>query len=153
MFDGELGSVIALFAAIAALIAYINQRSKSRIKANASPFQLKRMPGKGESQPEGSDLEEWNFPQSTYESAPPSSSPVSLPYLETMPIQTYASAVSAGPSYQEIAAPAEHVEWRTARPSRRPHPRLGTQERLRESIITMTILGPCRALAPFQERE
>jgi|688.fasta_scaffold115745_3 hypothetical protein len=158
MFDVELASVVAIFAGIAALIAYINERSKRKIKTSTKPFVLKKMPGSIESQPQGSDLEEWNFPQPTAESRAPSPS-VSIPeapptvFVPIAATPAYASPLYTGQSYQEIASPKPDAPQRTPKGARTPHPRLGTQAHLRESIVTMTILGPCRALAPFQDRE
>lgn len=158
MFDGELASVVAIFAGIAALIAYINERTKRKIKTNAKPFILKKMPGSVDSQPQGSDLEEWNFPQPSDETSAPSPSatipetpsPVFIPSTAT---PAYVSPLYTGKSYQEIASPQAETDRRTPKGARAAHPRLGTHAHLRESIVTMTILGPCRALAPFQERE
>jgi hypothetical protein len=158
MFDLELASVVAIFAGIAALIAYINERTKRKIKTNAKPFILKKMPGSDDSQPQGSDLEEWNFPQPSDRSSAPSPgasvpetpAPVFAPPTAT---PAYVSPLYTGKSYQEIASPQSDAAPRTPKGVRVAHPRLGTHAQLRESIVTMTILGPCRALAPFQERE
>jgi hypothetical protein len=158
MFDVELASVVAIFAAIAALIAYINERSKRKIKTSTKPFVLKKMPGSIESQPQGSDLEEWNFPQPTAESRPPSPS-VSTPeappivFVPIAATPAYTSPLYTGSSYQEIASPQPNAPQRTPKGMRTAHPQLGTQAHLREAIVTMTILGPCRALAPFRDRE
>ena len=158
MFDVELVSVVAIFAGIAALIVYINERSKRKIKTSTKPFILKKMPGGIESQPQGSDLEEWNFPQPTDESRAPSpnvSKPEASPTVLVPAAETaaYASPLYSGTSYQEIATTQPDAPRRTPKGTRAPHPRLGTQANLRAAIVTMTILGPCRALAPFRERE
>ncbi len=158
MFDIELASVVAIFAGIAALIAYINERSKRKIKTSTKPFILKKMPGSIESQPQGSDLEEWNFPQPTTKSRVPSPSlpipeappPVFVPIAAT---PAYSSPLYTGQSYQEIALTQPDAPQRTPTGTRTAYPRLGTQANLRAAIVTMTILGPCRALAPFRERE
>jgi hypothetical protein len=158
MFDVEFASVVAIFAGIAALIAYIKKRSKRRIKISTKPFILKKMPGGVESQPQGPDLEEWNFPQPTAESRTPFPS---VPIPEAPPTvfapvaatPAYASPLYTGNNYQEIASPQLEVPQRTSRGTRTAHPRLGTQASLREAIVTMTILGPCRALVPFRDRE
>jgi hypothetical protein len=158
MFDVELTSVIAIFAGIAALIAYINKRSKRKIKTSTKPFVLKKMPGSIESQPQGSDLEEWNFPQPTAESRAPSpsvpkpeaSSTVFVPVAETA---AYASPLYTGTSYQEIATTQPDAPKRTPKGTRTAHPRLRSQTHLRVAIVTMTILGPCRALDPFRNQE
>lgn len=158
MFDVELVSVIAIFAGIAVLIAYINERSKRKIKTSTKPFVLKKMPGSIESQPQGPDLEEWNFPQPTAESRTPSQS-VSIPeapptvWAPTAATPAFASPLYTGSSYQEIASLQPDTPQRTLKGMRTAHPRLGTQANLRQAIVTMTILGPCRALAPFRERE
>lgn len=158
MFDLELSSIVAIFAGIAALIAYINKRSKRQIKTSSKPFVLKKMPGSSESTAQGSDLEEWNFPQPTYEtSAPPSrgSNPESPPpiFAPTTLTPAFASPLYSGQSYQEIAPQQAEAPRHTPKGGRAAHSRLGTHADLRESIVTMTILGPCRAMAPFQERE
>jgi len=159
MFDGEFASVIAIFAGIAALIAYIYERAKRRIKTNTPPIRLKKMSGNDASQAQGSELAEWNFPQPAYDSMEPSPAtpaPVFTPTPVTTPgsAQAYTGAVSAGSSYQSLTNPPQtQPNWRTTKSSRTPYPRLGTRVQLRESIVTMTILGPCRALAPFQDRE
>jgi len=158
MFDVELVSVVAIFAGIAALIVYINERSKRKIKTSAKPFVLKKMPGSLEKPPQGPDLEEWNFPQPTAESRTPSQS-VSIPeapptvWVPTAATPAYASPLYTGSSYQEIASPQPDAPKRTPKGMYAAHPRLGTQANLRQAIVTMTILGPCRALAPFRERE
>jgi hypothetical protein len=158
MFDVELVSVVAIFAGIAALIAYINERSKRKIKTSTKPFVLKKMPGRIESQPQGPDLEEWNFPQPTAESRKPSPSapiPEAPPtvWVPTAATTAYASPLYTGSSYQEIASPQPDAPQRTPKGTRVMHPKLGTQAQLRQAIVTMTILGPCRALAPFRDRE
>jgi hypothetical protein len=158
MFDIELASVVAIFAGIAALIAYINERSKRKIKTSTKPFILKRMPGGKETQSQGSDLEEWNFPQPATESRAPSPSvpvpdappPVFVPIAAT---PAYSSPLYTGQSYQEIASTQPDAPQRTPTGTRTAYPRLGTQANLRSAIVTMTILGPCRALSPFQDRE
>ena len=158
MFDAELASVVAIFAGIAALIAYIKERSTRKIKISTKPFILKKMPGGVDSQPQGSDLEEWNFPQPTADSRTPFPS-VPIPeapptvFVPIAATPAYASPLYTGNSYQEIASPQPEAPQRTPRGTRTAHPRLGTQARLREAIVTMTILGPCRALAPFRDRE
>ncbi len=158
MFDIELASVVAIFAGIAALIAYINERSKRKIKTSTKPFILKKMPGSIESQPQGLDLEEWNFPQPTAESKVPSPS-VSIPeapptvFVPIAATPAYSSPLYTGQSYQEIASTQPDAPRRTPTGTRAAHPRLGTQANLRAAIVTMTVLGPCRALAPFQDRE
>lgn len=158
MFDVELVSVVAIFAGIAALIVYINERSKRKIKTSTKPFILKKMPGGIESQPQGSDLEEWNFPQPTAESRTPFPSP-SIPeapptvFVPTATTPAYTSPLYTGQSYQEIASPQPAAPQRTPKGLRTTHPRLRNQAHLREAIVTMTILGPCRALAPFRDRE
>lgn len=158
MFDVELVSVIAIFAGIAALIVYINERSKRKIKTSTKPFILKKMPGSVEPHKQGSDLEEWNFPKPTTESRDPSSN-VPIPdasptiFVPEAVTPAYASPLYTGTSYQEIALTQPDTPQRTPMGTRRAHPRLGTQANLRAAIVTMTILGPCRALAPFQERE
>lgn len=166
MFDIELASVVAIFAGIAALIAYINERTKRKINTSGQPFKLKKMPGKDATSPQGSDLEEWNFPQSTdeippipSEVPPPRSAPVSIAKstpgasASSAPIPAYASASFNGPNYKEIVAQPEHTAGRTPKERETVHPRLGNVAQLREAIVTMTILGPCRALAPFKDRE
>jgi len=162
MFDIELASVVAIFAGIAALIAYINERAKRKIKTSDKPFKLKKISGNDASAPQGSDLEEWNFPQPTYEAPPipsedlpPRSTPASTPsaWANSAPIPAYAAAPFTGPSYQEIAAQPEHAIGRMPKGRQTLHPRFGNAAQLREAIVTMTILGPCRALEPFKERE
>lgn len=158
LFDLELSSVVAIFAGIAALIAYINQRSKRKIKTSSKPFVLKKMPGHVEPSPQGSDLEEWNFPQPTYETSAPASrtsTPEATPTIFTPTTLTsaFASPLYSGQSYQEIDPQQAEAPRRTPKGDRAAHPRLGTHADLRASIVTMTILGPCRALAPFDERE
>lgn len=162
MFDIELASVVAIFAGIAALIAYINERTKRKIKTSGQPFKLKKMPGNDAPQPQGSDLEEWNFPQPSYDEVPPippeASTPRATPAstsstsATSVSIPAYASTPFTGPRYQEIVTQPELVR-RTPKGRQSSHPKLGTPEQLREAVVTMTILGPCRALAPFQERE
>jgi hypothetical protein len=158
MFDIELASVVAIFAGIAALIAYINERSKRKIKTSTKPFILKKMSGSVEPQTQGSDLEEWNFPQPTAESRIPSPS-VSIPeapptvFVPIAATPAYSSPLYTGQRYQELASTQPDAPRRTPTGTRRAHPRLGTQANLRAAIVTMTILGPCRALAPFQDRE
>ena len=158
MFDVELVSVVAIFAGIAALIVYINERSKRKIKTSTKPFILKKMPGGIEPQSQGSDLEEWNFPKPTTESRAPSPN-VPIPdasptiFVPVTATPAYASPLYTGTSYQEIALTQPDAPRRTPTGARTAHSRLGTQANLRAAIVTMTILGPCRALAPFQDRE
>jgi hypothetical protein len=165
MFDLEFSSIVAIFAGIAALIAYINKRSKRQIKTSSKPFVLKKMPGHVEPSPQGSDLEEWNFPQPTYETPQPTyetsapASRTSIPeapptiFAPTTLTPAFASPLYSGQSYQEIAPQQAEVPRHMPKGDRAAHPRLGTHADLRASIVTMTILGPCRALAPFHERE
>jgi len=135
MFDYELTSVIAIFAGIAALIAYIRERTKQRIKTNGQPFKLKKMSGAQETSDEQSSLDNWHFPQ---------------------PTETH---VKAHPrSHSKVNNRVQdniknHAIGRT--PHKRPsaNARFGTRAKLREAIVTMTVLGPCRSLAPYQERE
>lgn len=142
MFDAELTSVIAIFAVIAALIVYISERSKRKLKTSTNPLKLKKMPGTSDnSQTESSqpsfDLQEWNFPQ------PSDSTPSILTSPETVMPQA--------PSGQ--SAPKAQSDWRTPHSvSRRPRG-VATRTQLRETIRNMAILGPCRAHAPFQDRD
>lgn len=140
MFDAELTSVIAIFAAIAALIVYISERSKRRLKTSASPLKLKKMPGTPdsaqiESTLPSADLEEWNFPKPGIPSSAASASP----------------DLATNQTHSPHPAPKEQSDWRTPRSiSQRPKG-LATRAQLRETMVNMTILGPCRARAPFQD--
>jgi len=159
MFDYELTSVIAIFAGIAALIAYISERAKRRIKASGQPFKLKKMPRAQDATIEQSSLEDWYFPQPSQDKSQPSElnnqaaateippSPASSPDAS---LQQYEAT---HPAYREIENVVEHSFGRTPHKHNVAHSRFGTRARLREAIITMTVLGPCRALTPHQERE
>lgn len=152
MFDGDLTSVVAIFAGIAALIAYISQRAKRKLNTNGQVLKLKKMSGSVTSQPQGSGLEEWNFPQPADDTTRPST--IELPSAPVL-ISTSAQAKPTpnSPTYQEIAPSLKHANRRTPKNTGVNYPRLGTRGQLKDSIVTMTILGPCRALAPFQDRE
>ena len=154
MFDGELVSAIALFAGLAALIVYINERSKRRLKTNASPIKLKKMSGNQHASQEASaqetsaqstDLQEWNFPQPTSEK--PKVAPVA-PEVHSTP-----GVYSTPGGYSTSTPPLLHAKERTPNRPQARQTQLGTRAKLRESIVTMTILGPCRALEPFKDRE
>lgn len=159
MFDYELTSVIAIFAGIAALIAYISERAKRRIKASGQPFKLKKMPRPQDAAIEQSSLEDWYFPQPSHDKSQPSelnnqaaateipSSPASNPDAS---LQQYEAT---HPTYRELENVVEHSFGRTPHKRNVAQSRFGTRARLREAIITMTVLGPCRALTPHQERE
>ena len=142
MFDAELISVIAIFAGIAALIVYINERSKRKLKISANPLKLKKMPGPSDSSqtesPQPSpNLEEWNFPK------PIDPSPSTLAPPEV--------AFAKLPSAQ--STPKAQSNWRTPHLVLRRPQGLATRAQLREAMINMTILGPCRANSPFQDRD
>lgn len=150
MFDGELVSAIALFAGLAALIVYINERSKRRLKTNSSPIKLKKMSGNQETMTQkvptqGTDLEEWNFPQPLSED--PTAAVVAPAVLPTPEIHSTPGIQSA------VNLALMHAKERTPNRSLARQAHLGTRAKLRESIVTMTILGPCRALEPFRDRE
>lgn len=136
MFDAEFASVLAIFAGIVALIVYINERSKRRIKTSGPAIVLKKFPDENANdlQPEssGSEFEEWNFPTTATSVATPPSVIVE----------------SVAPTHEK-----SYTKERTNQGKRYAHTRLGTRAQLRESIINMTVLGPCRALSPFQDRE
>lgn len=136
MFDAEFASVLAIFAGIVALIVYINERSKRRIKTQGPAIVLKKFPN-GHSddlqpEPSGSEFEEWNFPTATTSVATPPS----------MAVESVAPA-----------QPKAYAKAHTPQSKRSAHTRLGTRAQLRESVINMTVLGPCRALSPFQDRD
>ncbi len=162
MFDVELTSVVAIFAGVAALIAYISERAKRRIKVGGQPFQLKKMPRSDASTTEQSSLEDWYFPQQTQgtQGSPDLPDPRSHTRATEM-VPEHASAAPAGfqhrvaPSsnYRAIEDVTEHAIGRTLRKKNIAHLRYGPRAQLREAIITMTVLGPCRGLTPHQERE
>ena len=157
MFDFELTSVIAIFAGIAALIAYISERAKRRIKTSGQPFKLKKMPSAQDSGDEqSSSLDKWYFPQPSEDSDP---AHVQSKPTETRPqqnksthstAQSRTSSIKHDPAQNDIA---ERAIRRTPYARYSAHSRFGTRTKLREAIVTMTVLGPCRGLAPYQERE
>lgn len=152
MFDGEITSVIAIFAGIAALIAYISERAKRKLNTRGQALKLKKMPGAVMLDTQGSNLEEWNFPQAIHDTSPTPTSE-STTASEFGPSALHLKPALTGPTYQEIAPPSKHAIERTSRRMTTHHSKLGTRSQLRDSIVTMTVLGPCRALAPFQDRE
>lgn len=139
MFDTELISVIVIFAGIAALIVYISERSKRRLKTRNVPLTLKKMPGaniQGAAEPAsveeasqpGPDLQEWNFPQPNHSNLAPTRAAV-------------------------MPSPPKHADWRTPKATARTVHGLNTRAQLRATMINLAILGPCRAHAPFKDRE
>lgn len=159
MFDYELSSVIAIFAGIAALIAYIRERAKRRIKASGQPFKLKKMPRTDGATTEQTSLEDWYFPQSSQDKQelpdPRSDSRTTemTPEFESAASASVRHHVAPSSNYREIEDVAEQAIGRTLRKKNIAHLRYGTRAQLREAIITMTVLGPCRGLIPHQERE
>jgi hypothetical protein len=159
MLDDELTTILAIFAGILALIAYISERAKRRIKASGAPLKIKKMPRPDDSATGGGALEEWNFPQPSYESngqpAPPAE-PFAFevePSRTEVPSSRGAESTAKGSSYREIEPNPERATRRTLSAPNASQLRFGSRSQLRESIITMTVIGPCRALAPHQERE
>lgn len=168
MFDVELTSVVAIFAGIAALIAYISERAKRRIKASGQPFKLKKMPRADAATTEHSSLEDWYFPQPSQESQgsprsqdfqdqgdPRNGSKTTelLPEHASAPPASFHHHSAPSSGYRAIEDVTEHAIGRTLRKKNIAHLRYGTRAQLREAIITMTVLGPCRGLTPHQERE
>jgi hypothetical protein len=49
-------------------------------------------------------------------------------------------------------APAPHVLPAAPPPARAPHPLFRTPQDLRRAIVAMTVLGPCRAQEPPEQR-
>jgi hypothetical protein len=159
MFDDEFTTILAIFAGILALIAYISERAKRRIKASGAPIKLKKMPRPEDASLESSSLEEWNFPQPSYDSISqpaPAPEPFTFeaePSRSDRPLTPAVDGVSKGSNYREIEPSPERAIKRTPSTPNTSQLRFGSKERLRESIIAMTVIGPCRALAPHQERE
>jgi len=156
MLDHDLTFAMTVFAAIAALVVYITQRAKRTIKPKGKPLNIQKMPGApAEATHQGSALEEWNFPR-PIEVLPDPNDSVEL---ESMP-QTMPHSVVLQQESRPIRHSAQGVlippPSHQSQPSRavKPfsHPRIGSRAQLRESIITMTVLGPCRALSPFEDQ-
>lgn len=156
MFDTELTSVIAMFAGIAALIAYISDRAKRRLKVNTKALKLKKLPGIDETEQKGQNLEEWNFPKPPTEviqtPAPTFTSPYASRYTQE-PASGAGHTAFTGATYEEISSPKMYANERTFKKNWTHRHGLRNRSQLRESVITMTVLGPCRALAPLQDRE
>lgn len=148
MFNDDLTSAIAFFAGVAALIAYIRQRAKRGIKISGQALKLKKMPRAEEPIQGSGSLEEWNFPQPSSDSPKPTASHTTHPALTSaQALQSYE------PIYQEIEQSTDLPDKRARPAGRMPNPRFGSPAKLREAMITMTVIGPCRALAPYQEQQ
>ncbi len=159
MFDHDLTFAMSIFAAIAALVVYINRRAKRTFTPKGKPLNIKKMPGApAESAEQGSAWEEWNFPRpSTPSHKPSSSSPndsiteKAVP-LEVMPLNE-AGVAQPDHGQQRITQAQRHPSGNVASNHSPLHLRIGSRKQLRESIITMTLLGPCRALVPFEHKD
>lgn len=147
MFDIELTSVIAIFAGIAALIAYISERAKRKIKTSGQPVNIKKMPRAEETSAEQTSLDGWYFPQPSQETEP-STYPVEATAKHAMQARTASKS-----NDQTLDNITTHAIGRTPDRRNSAHVRFGTRAKLREAIVTMSVLGPCRSLAPYQERE
>ena len=78
----------------------------------------------------------------------PASAPVPAPEPATM---VPGDLPPAGPARRQ--SPRVLGLMPARRRSARAHVKLGSKAELRQAIVTMTILQPCRALAPFDEDE
>lgn len=159
MLDHDLTFAMTVFAAIAALVVYITQRAKRTIKPKGKPLNIQKMPGApAEATHQGSALEEWNFPRPATPSHTQSSS------SSTDSMTEHALPLEGMPLNEAGVAHPDHGQQRITQIQRHPsdkvpfndsplHLRIGSRKQLRESIITMTLLGPCRALVPFEHKD
>ena len=126
MFNDDVFSFIALIVGIAALIAYIGRRSKRGLKTTGQALKLKKLPRAEESL---------------------------TPALSSVLSQSVHNAPDDRPRYQTIEQLVERAESNTSASVRSATSRFGTPAKLRDAMIAMTVIGPCRALAPYQEHE
>jgi len=159
MFDHDLTFAMSIFAAIAALVVYITRRAKRTFTPKGKPLNIKKMPGAQVEQAEqGSAWEEWNFPRPATSSHTQSSSSSTdsmtehaVP-LEGMPLNE-AGVAHPDRGQQRITQIQRHPSDKVASNDSPLHRRIGSRKQLRESIITMTLLGPCRAVRPYADQE
>lgn len=154
MFDAEFFSIVVIFAVIASLVTFLGKRESNWAKKHRQ-----ENPARDTSDHEELSLEDWGFPQPSYETiAIPPAQPTpearqTAPRgMQLEPAETEASA-SNGTRYQSISESPEQILRRPSQTKRSSQSRFGSRAQLRESIITMTVIGPCRALSPHQERE
>lgn len=158
MFDHDLTFAMSIFAAIAALVVYITRRAKRTFTPKGKPLNIKKMPGApAESAEQGSAWEEWNFPRpATPSHKQPSSSSTDSVTEKVVPLDAFppneAGVAQPGDGQQGITQAQRHPAGIVASYDRPLHLQIGSRKQLRDSIITMTLLGPCRAVRPDEDQ-
>ncbi len=154
MFNAELTTVMAIFSFIAALVVYIHKRSKRSFKVKPHPLNIKKMPGTQDISASGAPWEEWNFPRTpegVSEPLPAEMTPVQVDSGGTMPFQPQEvlPAIKDRQHDQSVLVIKAKANDHSLQAKQAFRPRVFNRSQLRESIVTMTVLGPCRALEPF----
>lgn len=159
MFDHDLTFAMSIFAAIAALVVYITRRAKRTFTPKGKPLKIKKMPGAPtESAEQGSAWEEWNFPRPATPSQKQSSSSSTdsvtekAVYFEALP-PNEGGVAQPDDGQQRNTQAHRHPSGNVASNDSPLHLQIDSRKQLRESIITMTLLGPCRALVPFEDKD